>query len=145
MWYCLHCGHEFEEPVNRYNKRWSDSDDSEQTCPNCGSHDIEEGEECVECGAVKSPENLILGWCADCLNQAAEDMRTAYEYGAEHTEVVELNGVLASAFSKVQIEAILTNYLMNNGDFGKECKDFALDDKYDFADWLNERREKNGG
>ena len=33
MFICLHCGHEFAEPHNRYNKRWSDSDDSEPTCP----------------------------------------------------------------------------------------------------------------
>ena len=42
MYICLHCGHEFEQPSNRYNRRWSDSDDSEQYCPNCGSEDFEE-------------------------------------------------------------------------------------------------------
>jgi DNA-directed RNA polymerase subunit RPC12/RpoP len=142
MYICLHCGHEFEEPHNRYNKRWSDSDDSEPCCPNCGSEDIEEALICEECGAVKSADEIVNGMCADCISIAAEDMRQAYEYGADRTEVIELNGVLAMAFSKVQIEAILTNYLMNNGDFAAECKKFALDDKFDFTDWLAERRKK---
>ena len=91
---------------------------------------------------MKCKESLVNGMCIDCTKEAAHDMRTAFDYGADRTEVVELNGVLATAFSKVQIEAILTNYLMNNGDFAAECKRFALDDKFDFADWLSERRKK---
>lgn len=141
MYICLHCGHKFTNATNRYNRivnRWED--DAE--CPNCGSEDFEEAEECVECGALKGADNLIHGMCDDCINIAAEDMRQAYEYGADRTEVVEINGVLAMAFSKVQIEAILMNHLMNNGDFAAECKKFALDDKFDFTDWLAERRKK---
>jgi hypothetical protein len=140
MYICLHCGHEFDEIDRKHYDHgtgvW------EEYCPNCGSEDFEEASECVECGAVKCADNLINGMCEDCINIAAEDMRQAYEYGADRTEVVEINGVLAMAFSKVQIEAILTNYLMNNGDFAAECKRFALDDKYDFTDWLSERRKK---
>lgn len=141
MYICLHCGHQFTNATNRYNRivnRWED--DAE--CPNCGSEDFEEAEECVECGALKGADNLIHGMCDDCINIAAEDMRQAYEYGADRTEVVEINGVLAMAFSKVQIEAILMNHLMNNGDFAAECKKFALDDKFDFTEWLAERRKK---
>lgn len=141
MWYCLHCGASFDEPTNRYNKRWTDTDDSEPYCPNCESVDVEEGEPCVECGAVKAADFLINGMCEDCINESAEDMRLAFMYGADRTECVELNGVLAMAFSPVQIEAILTNYIMNNGDMAKECKTFCLDDKYDFTDWLAERRK----
>lgn len=142
MFICLHCGHEFEEPHNRYNKRWSDSDDSEPTCPNCGSEDIEEALVCEECGAVKSSDDIINGICSGCLTEAAEDYKTAFEYGSERTEVVELNGVIASYLSRNQIEAILVNYIMNNGDIFQAAKDFALDDKYDFAEWLSERRKK---
>lgn len=141
MYICLHCGHKFTNATNRYNRivnRWED--DAE--CPNCGSEDFEEAEECVECGALKMSDNLIHGMCDDCINIAAEDMRQAYEYGADRTEVVEINGVLVMAFSKVQIEAILMNHLMNNGDFAAECKKFALDDKFDFTEWLAERRKK---
>ena len=139
MYICLHCGHEFDDPKKDYDRGTGHWDEE---CPNCGSEDFEEAAECVECGAVKCSDNLINGMCADCINIAAEDMRQAYEYGADRTDVVELNGVLAMAFSKVQIEAILTNYLMNNGDFAAECKRFALDDEYDFTDWLAERRKK---
>mgnify|MGYP002514325182 CR=1 FL=1 len=139
MWMCIHCGHEFDEPHQEYDKGTGRYD---YDCPNCGSEDIEEALICDECGAVKSADEIVNGMCADCINIAAEDMRQAYEYGADRTEVIELNGVLAMAFSKVQIEAILTNYLMNNGDFAAECKKFALDDKFDFTDWLAERRKK---
>lgn len=142
MWYCLHCGHEFTEPNNRYNKRWSDSDDSIPYCPNCGSEDIEESEKCVECGAVKCVDNLMHGWCEDCVKEEAGNMREVFKYGADRTETVELNGVLARAFYQTQIEAILVNHLMNNGDLEKECYDFALDDIHDFAWWLSEHHDK---
>lgn len=136
---CLHCGHEFswEELKRTYDRGTGHYDDE---CPNCGSEDIEEAESCVECGAVKSKDSLINGICAGCIKEAADDMRLAYQYGAERTSVIELNGVLARAFTRVQIEAILENWLMVNGDFGKECFQFATDDEGDFAEWLNEKR-----
>lgn len=136
---CLHCGHEFswEELKRTYDRGTGHYDDE---CPNCGSEDIEEAESCVECGAVKSKDSLINGICAGCIKEAADDMRLAYQYGAARTSVIELNGVLARAFTRVQIEAILENWLMVNGDFGKECFQFATDDECDFAEWLNEKR-----
>ena len=136
---CLHCGHEFswEELKRTYDRGTGHYDDE---CPNCGSEDIEEAESCVECGAVKSKDSLINGICAGCIKEAADDMRLAYQYGAARTSVIELNGVLARAFTRVQIEAILENWLMVNGDFGKECFQFATDDEGDFAEWLNEKR-----
>ena len=136
---CLHCGHEFSwnELKRTYDRGTGHYDDE---CPNCGSEDIEEADSCVECGAVKSKDSLINGICAGCIKEAAEDMRLAYQYGADRTSVIELNGVLARAFTRVQIEAILENWLMTNGDFGRECFQFATDDECDFADWLNEKR-----
>lgn len=141
MFICLDCHRQFDNPETKYGLGGYPEEPTYH-CPYCDSMEFDEAEECVECGAVKFVENLKNGMCEDCINIAAEDMRKAYEYGADRTEVVELNGVLATAFSKVQIEAILTNYLMNNGDFAAECKKFALDDKYDFAEWISERRKK---
>lgn len=141
MYICLDCHREFDEPEMKYGFGGYPEEPTWH-CPYCDSMDYEETEECAECGAVKFKDNLISGMCEDCINEAAEDMRLAYEYGAYRTDEVELNGVLATAFSKVQIEAILTNYLMNNGDFAAECKRFALDDEYDFADWLVRRKKK---
>ena len=137
---CLHCGHEFswEELKRTYDRGTGHYDDE---CPSCGSEDIEEAESCVECGAVKSKDSLINGICAGCIKEAAEDMRLAYQYGADRTSVIELNGVLAMAFTRVQIEAILENWLMTNGDFGKECFQFATDDEGDFAEWLKEEKK----
>ena len=141
MYICIHCGHEFDEPTNRYNKRWSDSDDSEPCCPNCGSPDIEEAEECSECGRMHAEESIINGMCADCVKKAANDVRLAYQYGAERTEMIELNGVLATALTRVQIEAILEHYLITNGDLENECFRFATDDEYDFVEFLKEREQ----
>ena len=138
MWMCIHCGHEFDEPHKEYDKGTGRYD---YDCPNCGSEDIEEAEACSECGAVKSKDSLINGICAGCIKEAAEDMRLAYQYGAARTSVIELNGVLARAFTRVQIEAILENWLMVNGDFGKECFQFATDDEGDFAEWLKEEKQ----
>ena len=137
MWMCIHCGHEFDEPHKEYDKGTGRYD---YDCPNCCSDDIEEAEACSECGAIKSKDSLINGICAGCIKEAAEDMRLAYQYGAARTSVIELNGVLARAFTRVQIEAILENWLMVNGDFGKECFQFATDDEGDFAEWLKEEQ-----
>ena len=138
MYICLHCGHEFDEIDRKHYDHgtgvW------EEYCPCCGSEDFEEAAECVECGAVKSVDYLVNGWCDDCLNIAADDYKTVFEYGADRTAVVELNGVLAREFSRTEIEAILLNHLMNNGDLKKATKDFAFDDKYDFADWLKGKK-----
>lgn len=139
MYICLHCGHTFDEIDRKHYDRstgvW------EEYCPNCGSEDFEEAEECVECGAVKSADYLMNGWCEDCIRSAADDMRTAYEYGNDRTCGLELNGVLYRAFSRIQIEAILENWLMINGDLAKECREFALDDTDDFTNWLNRRKK----
>ena len=137
MYICLHCGHEFEKPNTTHNGGYWEEEWNE--CPNCGSEDFEEAAECVECGAVKSVDYLVNGWCEDCLNIAAEDYKTVFEYGADRTQVVELNGVLAREYSRTEIEAILLNHLMNNGNLKKATKDFAFDDKPDFAEWMNDR------
>lgn len=140
MFICLDCHAEFDRPTEKHEGGYPE--EPTYHCPCCGSMEFYEAQECVECGAVKFVDNLLHGMCDDCINIAADDMRQAYEYGADRTLAVELNGVLAFALTKVQIEAILTNYLMNNGDFAADCKKYALDDKVDFAEWLADRRNK---
>lgn len=142
MYVCIHCGHEFDEPSNRYNTRWSDSDDSEPCCPNCGSPDIEEAEKCIECGAVKPEGETIFGFCEDCLDRAADDFDTVQAYGADRTEAVEINGLYAWAMSKDEIELACLSWMMAHRDPKKDARAFALDDKYDYAGWLKERKTK---
>lgn len=141
MYVCMDCHHEFDRPKKTHNGGYYEEEWYE--CPDCGSTDYEELAECSECGAEKIKDHLINGMCEDCINEAASDMRKVYEYGADRTQCVEMNGVLARAFTRVQIDAILTNWLMANGDFGKEAKEYALDDTDDFSMWLNERRKRN--
>lgn len=140
MFKCYHCGHEFDEPTNECNMP-VDPNDERAGCPNCGSPDFELVGTCIECGAAKVDENLFNGMCIDCIRHAAYDVRKTMDYGNDRKEAVELNGVLAFALSTVQIEAILTNWLMTNGDIEAEGFKFATDDIYDFSDWLVEHRE----
>ena len=76
MYICLHCGHAFTEPHNRYNRRWSDSDDSDATCPNCGSIDYEVAGHCIKCDEYKpldkstgAPNYMIGSICLDCVKK----------------------------------------------------------------------------
>lgn len=140
MYICMDCHHEFEHPKQTHNGGYYEEEWYE--CPDCGSTDYEELAECSECGAEKIKDHLINGMCEDCINEAADDLRLLYEYGADRTQSVEINGVLAYAFSRVQIDAILTNWLMTNGDFKKEAQDYALDDKDDFSMWLKRKKEE---
>lgn len=135
-WICIHCGHEFDEPMNRYNRRWSDSDDSAAYCPNCGSEDIEEAEECEACGALKAKDRLLNGWCEDCINIAASDYFKVRNYGQDRKEAVEINGLLAWAFSADEIQEILERELMNSYKIKEYAYKYASDDRFDFVDWL---------
>lgn len=139
MYKCFHCGFEFPDPKKVYDHGTGGCD---YECPNCESADIEEVAECAECGAMKCKDSLLNGLCEDCISIAAEDARTAFLYGADRTDCVELNGLLAWVLTRNQIEAIITNYLMNNGDLFADAKEYCLDDKDDFSEWLAERRKK---
>lgn len=138
MFICMHCGHVFDEPRKEYDK---DTGHWDEWCPNCGSEDFEETAECCECGRLHAEGSMINGMCADCVKKAANDVRLCYQYGAARTEMIELNGVLATALTRVQIEAILEHYLITNGDLENECFRFATDDEYDFVEFLKEREQ----
>ena len=135
---CIHCGHHFTEPHNRYNRRWSDSDESEQYCPNCGSEDFEEAGHCIKCDEDFPLEQMVVSICRGCVEKA-QTFDNALRYGADRKESVEINGFLAWAFTTSDIEEILTNVLRIEAghEVGKEdAHKYLSDDIYDFSEWL---------
>ena len=138
MYICMHCGNTFDEPVKHYEH---DTGYWDEECPICGSEDFEEAAECSECGRVHAVDALIDGLCAECIEKKSDDIPTAYQYGESRTQTVELNGILASAFTKVQIENLLLQVLTMTDTTSREAKRFCKDDIYDFAQFLKEREQ----
>ena len=135
MYICIHCGHHFEEPSNRYNKRWSDSDDSEQYCPNCGSEDFEEAEHCELCDAWKPVDDVINGCCRGCLEEHATK-ENAFLLGAEYKEN-GINGLIAYAWDTFDMEMELVKSVT-----AKDAKTYCMDDPWVFAEFIKRRIEK---
>ena len=160
MFVCLHCGHSFEEAHNRYNRRWSDSDDSEQYCPNCGSEDIEEAEQCSICGEWHSEDALSGGVCEKCLDKHAT-IENAIKWGEDEREEAEkfmkyhsirpsqadclipINGFLAYVYTPSEIDEILRkDFESLRKDFPAKAQEYAsnyiTDDPSAFAEWYKE-------
>lgn len=140
---CLHCGHTFTEPTNRYNRRWSDSDDREPCCPNCGSEDIEEVIVCRICGEAHREEDMVgtMGQvCKECFDKSVT-FGNALRYGAERKEAVLLHGFLTWCFSEDEIESILLKNLQEQSPEWRKrmTEEYLTDDRYDFAEFLEER------
>ena len=135
MYKCMHCGHEFDEPHKDYDRGTGYTDCE---CPNCGSEDFEEVAECKLCGSYHVEDEMAHGVCKTCIGKMIT-LDRAYEYGAERKTAVELNGLLAYAFSTTEIENILFSILRLEGYHGKQdAEDYCTDDITDFADWVVE-------
>lgn len=139
MFICMHCGHHFDEPHNRYNRRWSDSDDSVQYCPNCGSEDFEEAGYCKKCDDYFDADSVVGCFCQKCLGKA-ETLDRAMKYGADRKQSVEINGLLAWTFSASEIEDILLRHFMDTSENWQKrrVEAYCDDDLTDFSDWLEE-------
>ena len=140
MYKCLHCGYEFDQPTNRYNLTVKQHDE-EGFCPNCGSVDFEEAEQCDICGEWHAADYLRGGVCEKCRER--DDPREAYAYGSARKSCVELNGFLAYAYSAQEIEAALWQDLMSSRPaLVKEyANKYITDDIGDFAEWLKEEKQ----
>lgn len=123
MFICLHCGHEFEEPSNRYNKRWSDSDDSEQYCPNCGSEDFEEAKKCELCDEWHSADRIVNGVCKDCIERGSKDIKSLLRYAID-------------AFTTEELDELIYNGMLLG-----ESRRMALDNEDIFTEILKEEEK----
>lgn len=137
MYICIHCGHHFDEPHNRYNRRWSDSDDSQQYCPNCGSEDFEEAGYCEKCDDYFPTGDVVGCYCKKCIVKA-QTLNRAMKYGADRKEAIEINGLLAWSFSATEIEEMLLRHFMNTSENWQKrmVEEYCSDDLTDFSDWL---------
>ena len=161
---CLHCGRVFDEPHNRYNRRWSDSDDSEQYCPNCGSEDFEEASQCSICGSWHSYDALKGGVCEDCLNKHST-IENAIAWGEDEREYTEnwltynsvhpsngnrpiaINSFFAYVYTESEINEILAkNFEEVSKQFPNKAQEYATnfitDDPGAFAEWFDRRKDK---
>jgi predicted nucleotidyltransferase len=142
MYICENCGKIIEEVPFDY-EYWNLSDGfnnakkiiHEQDCSCGGSY--EKAKECEICGDYIKESGIDI--CEKCL----EDYKTldiVLEIGADYEEALSLNGFLASAFTKEEIELILIDTLNNNE---KERMDKAIK-KYinDDVDYFGRHVEK---
>lgn len=138
---CFQCGHTFgpEEIVEKYYDRATGTYEREE-CPNCGSDEIEEGMECCVCGEVHIEENMIGQVCNDCLNKSVT-FGNALRYGKERKQDVELHGFLTWCYAPDEIESILLKHLQTESHEWRQrmAREYCTDDKYDFADFLEEK------
>ena len=121
MYKCLHCGNEFEDIDRRHydcgTGVW------EEYCPNCGSEDFEEADKCEICGEIFPESETENGVCKECLERASNDTETLMRYALH-----------VNAFTGEELDEIL-----RIGTFKKEAKRIALDDTYEFTEFLKER------
>lgn len=137
MFICIHCGHHFTDPVNRYNRRWSDSDDSEQLCPNCGSVDFEPAGRCIKCGEDFPLDDMIGSICRGCVEKRMT-RDNAYRYGDARRIVPEdgINGFVYHAWKPREIAEELFHSCTP-----EDAKRYCSDDIYDFSEWLEGQEE----
>ena len=88
MYICLKCGETFD--IEDMHKMPSFTVDGwtryeyENSCPECGSEDFTEAEECEICGIMCDPETLHAGRiCDDCYQDAMTDMNVLRSFAAE--------------------------------------------------------------
>ena len=110
---CIHCGHHFTTPVNRYNRPYSESDDSLPYCPNCGSEDFEPAGHCIKCDDYFPLDSMIGSICRDCVEKHMT-RNNAFKYTWDRD--------LSAAELFV--------------DTDDEVKQFLSEDIYDFSEWL---------
>lgn len=110
---CLRCGAYFEYPVNRYNRRWSESDDSAAYCPYCHSEDFDEADHCIKCDQYFTEDKMIGSICRDCVEKRATKAN-AYAYAMSiAVDPTEIDGMTES-----------------------QAREFCLEDIYDFSMFL---------
>lgn len=138
MWVCNTCGHVFTEPEEYYER---DTGYYGTECPHCFCDDIDEAEQCVDCGKWVNEKKLVNGYCEACVERHASDYETVKEYGAGITDTVTINGLFAWAFSVSEIEEILEKILIESDKVQDYARRYATNDTDDFTQWLKKEDE----
>lgn len=132
---CMHCGNHFTEPNNRYNRRWSDSDESDQYCPNCGSVDFEEAGHCLRCGEFFPLDDMVGSICRGCVEKSMT-VANAYRYGDRDTPEGTINAFVLYSWSPRRASEELLKSCTP-----EDARKFCGDDIYDFSEWLEGQEE----
>lgn len=147
---CLDCGHLFEEGEQA---TWEESrgefwgipvKEKMSGCPLChGSY--EQTVPCEHCGSMHLEDELVDGWCEDCIEEHRHDIKACYKVGEEDTAMVPLNGFLATMFKESEINEILMEALRDvNKYIGVDCLPYIKRDKEAFVQALREEVEEDG-
>lgn len=143
MFKCLECSHLFEvgeEKAIRETHGFTDgTGEIFKVCPVCGG-DFEEAVRCSICGEYHFEDDLQGGVCADCLTDVTLDDCLAVN-GDKKTEI-NINSVLAYAFTESQIEEILMRELRQADKIKPvSCLDYINEDITWFAEELAKIRK----
>lgn len=114
---------------------------SETVCDDCScGGDFEEATRCKECDEWFTDDELINGYCKECLEEEMT-YENAIKCGSENEESVAINGFIASCFDSSEIEEILLKTLNETKELipskiDEYVKTYCKDDLYYFAEWL---------
>lgn len=108
----------------------------------CGGEFVE-AKECAICGEWFTDDEIINGYCKECLEEEMT-YENAIKCGSENEESVAINGFLASCFDSSEIEEILLKTLNETKELmpsriDEYVKAYCKDDLYYFAGWLEEQ------
>lgn len=142
MFVCEECGHN-EGTVYTHKETYPCGDgfavDKYTTfeCDKCGGNMVE-GRPCPICGETYIAKNSDL--CEDCFEDSCT-LENCLEMGLDATEEYELNGFLASIFSKNKIEEILLEYFkqMPLEEQEHHIEEYCAEDKYYLTSFLEEK------
>lgn len=145
MFKCVECSHLFEVGEEKTYTEYmgechgASAYETFKVCPVCGG-DYEETKSCAICGAEHFEDDLQGGVCADCLTDVTLDDCLAVN-GDEKTEI-NINSVLAYAFTESQIEEILMRELRQADKIKPvSCLDYINEDTTWFAEELAKVRK----
>lgn len=139
---CCECGHMFEDGEQAVweearGEFWGFPAKETMTgCPLCkGSY--EQTVPCEHCGSMHLEEELVEGWCEDCINKHRYDIELCYRAGEREQTAVAINGFLAMMFNEREIEEILMQTLRESHAHNPvDCSEWFDNDQQSFVEFI---------
>lgn len=138
MFKCYNCGHIFDDGeqstwIERHGLEWGG-----ESCSGCPLCDGQYGEaiSCKRCGGAFLPDELVEGFCNDCI----EELKDEYRFNVERCNEIfeepnneDINPFLLSFFSYERINDILLNKLLELKEYmAIDCKKYIDEHTEDF-------------
>lgn len=145
MFKCENCGSVFENPEIKKGYLcecgMQSIYESIGVCPNCSCDEYHEAKKCSVCGEYFSETELFGGTCQQCIDEYTFDIDGCYELSQNDNPSIEINGFLATMFSKSQIEDLLLRELKF---WNMDCLKYIDADKNYFGELLAEKANNKG-